>query len=172
MKQAIIFGVVLGLIRIVGIYLSLNCMANEMLFGLSYLVVFLTFAVVLVFFLRKGEDRTMHDFGYLLKKIMTLALVGLVISTAFSGIYKMTMSAEKQQSYIEHGVETQVKMYESMGLDSDMVDHLEDELDSNKELLDMTFSPVTILFEFFASFLWYWIIALIPAGLMRYKSRN
>ncbi len=116
-KIIITFGLIYGIYSIISSYLMLNQMVGVFaLSGISFLVAFVLFFLCIRNY--KSKNDGFASFKEIFLLCIGVAIVGFTISSLGSQAYMQTMSEETKEEISTNFVDSQVSMYENMGIDT------------------------------------------------------
>jgi len=122
MKRIIItFGLIYGIFNIISGYLMLNQMVSMWtLTGLGFLIAFIVYFLGIRNY--KSENGGFASFRDAFQVCMGITLVGFALSFLVNQVFIQTMSDETKEELATQFVDSQVKMYEDMGVDTEEIE--------------------------------------------------
>lgn len=155
MKRIIItFGLMYGIYSIVAGYLMLNQMVGMWtLSGLGFLIAFLVYFLGIRNY--KSENGGFASFKEIFQLCMGIAIVGSGVSFIGNQIYMQTMSEETKDEIATQFVDSQVSMYENLGVDTEVME------EALTEQADAMFSMKNAIIGTFAGLIMMAVISVI-----------
>ena len=162
-KNIITYGAILGIIFAVAGFLYFKAMIGMAMSSI------LTFGgLIVILFLAGIQYRKSQDgfasFGELLKLFVGISLVALFFSIVSSVTHISLMDEDAKIEFTDKMVNSQLSMYKSMGMNDEMIDEMEDDF---REEMTNVLTPSTMITGSLLNFLIYFLISLIPAGILK-----
>lgn len=162
-KIGLIFGGIFGVLSFVNGYFSMQGMYG------TWTAFFLTLALLIVLLVvaaiqYKKNNEGFASFGELLRLFFVITFIGTILGMLLSYIYMNTMSDEAMSAMLDRIIETQMNMYESMGMDEATLSKMSDELENKRDEL---YTPSTMAIGSIMNMFLYFLVSLIPAAILK-----
>lgn len=162
-KIGLIFGGIFGVLSFINGYFSMQGMygtGTTFFLTLALLIVLLVVAAIQY----KKSNEGFASFGELLRLFFVITFIGTLLGMLLSYIYMSTMSEETMSAMLDRIIETQMNMYESVGMDEATLSKMSDELENKRDEL---FTPSTMAIGSIMNMFLYFLVSLVPAAIMK-----
>ena len=162
-KKNILLAISLGIIFSISSYLSLHRIGGFWTPSIMMIVgVFLISALIAIN--TKKENGGYASFGNLVK-IYAIAIGIASVMGALASVIQLSIMDDTQKEEIsERAIDSMNKVYSDLGFNAEQLSMMEDELEDK---MSEAFNPSTEVLNYIMNFIFYVLISLIPAAIMK-----